>query len=67
MQLAKQLVTARKNKRLSQRAAAAKVGISAVYLCYLEKGQNEPSLRIMKRLAKVYGLGWADVAANWTK
>ena len=40
---------------LSQRAAAEKAGLTPVYLCYLEHDRNEPTIRVMRRLARVYG------------
>ena len=47
---------ARMKRRLSQRDAAGKLKISPVHLCMVEKGNSEPSLRLLKRMAQVYGV-----------
>ena len=44
----------RKALGISQRDAAKQIGITPVYLCFLEHDQHEPSLRVLRRIAKVY-------------
>jgi DNA-binding XRE family transcriptional regulator len=53
MQLNIKLRQARKRAKLTQRQVAGLAGITVVYLSYLENGHSEPSLRVLKKLAKV--------------
>ncbi len=41
---------------LSQRALAAKLGVKASHVAYLEMGRRKPSLALLKRLADTLGL-----------
>ena len=40
---------------LTQCEAAKRASLTPVYLCFLERGRNDPSVKVMRRLAKVYG------------
>ena len=42
----------RKLLKLTQEEVAAKVGISTVYLGYVEQGRNTPSLEVLEKIAK---------------
>jgi len=48
---------AREASGLTQRAAAKKVGVTAVHLCYVERGKFDPSLALLRKLAKLYRVG----------
>jgi transcriptional regulator with XRE-family HTH domain len=41
---------------LSQRQAARRLGIRASHVGYLEKGRRRPSLALLRRIARVFGL-----------
>lgn len=43
--------------RLTQRELAAKLGVKASHVAYLENGRRGPSLSLLRRLAEVLGLG----------
>ena len=61
-QLAKILKQARELLRLSVRSAAAKANISGTYLSQLEASTTkEPSPHVLYKLAKVYGISYADL------
>ena len=42
----------RKLLLLTQEEVAAKVGISPVYMGYIEQGRNTPSLEVLEKIAK---------------
>jgi transcriptional regulator with XRE-family HTH domain len=42
--------------RLTQRELAAKLGVKASHVAYLENGRRRPSLSLLRRLADVMGL-----------
>lgn len=50
-----QIVAARKRTGLSQKDAAARLGITSVGLCYIEKGAKNPSLPMLRAMASLYG------------
>lgn len=51
----------RKEQMLSQRAMAAKLGISTVYVSYFESGKrNPPSKKLLVKLAQVLNLSSED-------
>lgn len=52
---------ARTETGLTQREAAGKVGISAVWLYYIERGHRVPGPVICRRLADLYNLGYDTV------
>lgn len=51
----------RERKGFSQRALAAKVKMSQTFLCNLENGKANPSLRTLTRLAKALGITAVDL------
>ena len=53
--LGEKIKRARWRAELTQREAAKRAGITAVYLCQLEHGQGLPSLELLARLADVLG------------
>jgi transcriptional regulator with XRE-family HTH domain len=50
------LKSRRKALSLSQRALAAKVGVEASYIAFLEGGSRKPSLQLIERLARTLGM-----------
>lgn len=50
------LLAVRNSKKLLQKDVAAQTGITATALSAYEKGQREPTLTILVRLAKFYGV-----------
>jgi transcriptional regulator with XRE-family HTH domain len=47
---------ARNNLNLTQRELAALVGVKASHIAYIENGQRNPSLALLRRLADTLGL-----------
>jgi len=55
--LGRMISTRRESRNMTQRALAAKVGVTPGYLALLELGKREnPSLDVLKRLAKALGV-----------
>ncbi len=48
---------ARAHLNLTQKALAAKAGISREYLARLETGRQDPRVSVIRRLAKALGVG----------
>jgi len=46
----------REEMRLTQRQLAAKLGVKASHIAYLENGRRRPSLSLLRRIADVLGL-----------
>ena len=46
----------REEMRLTQRQLAAKLGVKASHVAYLENGRRRPSLSLLRRIADVLGL-----------
>jgi transcriptional regulator with XRE-family HTH domain len=55
------------SEHLSQTSLAKKLGISRSYLCRIEKEAKEPSLALIKRLARVFGVPVALLIADKTE
>jgi transcriptional regulator with XRE-family HTH domain len=53
--LGRRLQTTRLEAGLTQREAAKRAGITAVYLCQLEHGDAKPSIELLWKLAEVLG------------
>src|ERR1700730_9755824 len=47
---------ARNSMRMTQRDLAARVGVKASHIAYIENGQRNPSLALLRRLADTLGL-----------
>ena len=54
--IAENLLAVRNSKKLLQKDVAAQTGITATALSAYEKGQREPSLSVVVRLAEFYGV-----------
>jgi ribosome-binding protein aMBF1 (putative translation factor) len=55
-QLTCQIIEARKRNHISQKELAEKTGIHAADICKLEKGNANPSLKTLKRVAEGLGM-----------
>jgi len=51
----------RLRRGLSQEDVAFKVGISRVYMGYIEQGRNVPSLEILQKIARVIGVNLKEL------
>lgn len=54
--LGKKIQKLRKRKGLTQEELAEKLGLSRVYMGYIEQGRESPSLKLLIRLAKKLGV-----------
>lgn len=61
--IARSLARGRAARKLSQRAAAVVVGVTAQHLAYLERGLRRPSTVVAWRLLEVYELDAGERAA----
>ncbi len=48
----------RSRTKRKQNEVAKEAGISVSYLCMLEAGSREPTISVLNKIAKVYGLPW---------
>lgn len=55
------LKAARVNKNLTQKEAAALIGISVETLVNYEKGLSFPNVPVIKRIESVYGVQYSDI------
>ena len=53
----------REERGLSREEIAVRAKVSVSYVTMLELGQREPSLRVLRRLADVYGLSLSEMDA----
>ena len=56
IKLAETIKEIRKTKGQTQRAAARCIGVSNVHLCYVERGKKSPSLKLLERMHKAWGI-----------
>src|SRR6266496_2797132 len=54
--LGPRLVQARENRRLPQEAVAGLLGVSRVLVSHWERGERQPSVQVLERLAEIYGV-----------
>lgn len=54
--IGKKIQVARKKKDLTQKDLAEKLGITRVYMGYIEQGRESPSLYLMFRLSDVLNI-----------
>lgn len=52
---------ARREADLSQEELADKVGVSRVYIGYIEQGRNVPALEVLSKIAKVLRVRLSDI------
>ncbi|EJT6480985.1 helix-turn-helix domain-containing protein [Clostridium perfringens] len=56
MEIGESIKNIRKNKKINQKTLAKKAEISCSYLCDIEKGRTNPSVKTMLRLFKELGV-----------
>ncbi|MCR5800807.1 MAG: helix-turn-helix domain-containing protein [Lachnospiraceae bacterium] len=56
MQLVKAMLTAREEQGISQRQLSERTGITQADICKVEKGEANPTLNTMKRIADGLGM-----------
>ncbi|ELC8443378.1 helix-turn-helix transcriptional regulator [Clostridium perfringens] len=56
MEIGESIKNIRKNKKINQKTLAEKAEISCSYLCDIEKGRTNPSVKTMLRLFKELGV-----------
>lgn len=61
IKLGKRLQKARKEAGLTQEQIADKANLSVPYIGYLETGLRKPSLKTLKKLAKIMGVKVSDL------
>jgi transcriptional regulator with XRE-family HTH domain len=54
--LGNKLAAARKSRKWTQRETAASAKITVVYLSRIERGHTRASLKLLERLAKLFGI-----------
>lgn len=54
----------RKKQKLSQQQLATKVGVSRVYIGYIEQGRESPSLRTVIKISEVLKMKLDKLFAN---
>lgn len=59
--LGKRIQRRRQKLELSQEDVAHKVGISRVYMGYIEQGRNIPSLEVLQKICKVIDADVGDL------
>ena len=56
MEIGESIKNIRKNKKINQKTLAEQAEISCSYLCDIEKGRTNPSVKTMLRLFKELGV-----------
>ncbi|MDM0611600.1 helix-turn-helix transcriptional regulator [Clostridium perfringens] len=56
MEIGESIKNIRKNKKINQKTLAERAEISCSYLCDIEKGRKNPSVKTMLRLFKELGV-----------
>jgi transcriptional regulator with XRE-family HTH domain len=59
--LGKKIQNRRNKLELSQEDVAFKVGISRVYMGYIEQGRNVPSLEVLQKICKALDIDVGDL------
>lgn len=54
----------RHEAEMTQEDLAEKVGVSRVYIGYVEQGRNTPSLEILEKIAKALKISIRDIFEN---
>lgn len=61
--LSKRIKRCRSDLGLTQEDLAEKVGVSRVYIGYVEQGRNSPSLEILEKIAKALKVKLSDLVS----
>jgi len=59
--LGKKVQKLRKQKGLTQEDLAHELGISRVYMGYIEQGRESPSLKLLMKMARKFGVSVEDL------
>ncbi len=59
--ICKRIKKYRNEKGLTQEDLAEKVGVSRVYIGYVEQGRNTPSLEVLEKIAKALKVSLPDL------
>jgi len=59
--LGKKVQKLRKQKGFTQEDLAHELGISRVYMGYLEQGRESPSLKLLMKIARKFGVSVEDL------
>jgi transcriptional regulator with XRE-family HTH domain len=59
--ICKRIKKYRSERGLTQEELAEKVGVSRVYIGYVEQGRNTPSLEILEKITKALKVSLSDV------
>ena len=59
--LGKKVQKLRKGIKVSQEGLAGQLGISRVYIGYIEQGRESPSLRLLMRISKKFKVKIEDI------
>ncbi len=59
--ICKKIKKLRNDKGFTQEDLAEKVGVSRVYIGYVEQGRNTPSLEILEKIAKSLGITMSEL------
>lgn len=59
--LGKKVQKLRKEKNLTQEDLAHELGISRVYMGYIEQGRESPSLKLLMKMARKFGVSVEDL------
>jgi len=59
--ICKRIKKYRNDKGLTQEDLAEKVGVSRVYIGYVEQGRNTPSLEVLEKIAKSFKVDVGDL------
>lgn len=62
-QLGLRLRELRRARKLTLRALASRAGLSASYLSQIENGNANVTIQSLRKLASIFGIGWADFFA----
>ena len=54
------LVQLRTARGISQEALAREIGVSQVFIVYMENGYKEPSIKVLRRLANYFNCSMDD-------
>lgn len=61
--ISKRIKKRRNELRMTQEDLAEKVGVSRVYVGYVEQGRNTPSLEILEKIAKALKVKLSDLVS----
>ena len=59
--LGKKVQKLRREQDLTQEDLAHELGISRVYMGYIEQGRESPSLKLLMKMARKFGVGVEDL------